>query len=300
MLPNIRILDHQVSESQVWPEFVFAFRELAKKLHIPWTEYWAFLDSYIDLSTPEGLAKLEEYLTAQQLAIEQKEALDKDLEFVELHFGSLKLNESGASSNGGSPAAGDMHPNPCLASQRGTPNTSSVGSKNIFSPSSPIDLSHNVLQLYVSSPPPGARESQLNNSMLDASGASLSPGISKDKSSGPRLERSLFSELATPVKQPKDAPDTSASSNPVTNSGSSEHDKISNGTNTEPKPPKSPALLVLTRQASDASTSSDTSTTSFHTADDDEDSDYQDAESDMEDDMSPVRQSTPTKVFLYG
>lgn len=28
----------------------------------PWAEYWDFLDSFIDLSTEEGLRRLEEYL----------------------------------------------------------------------------------------------------------------------------------------------------------------------------------------------------------------------------------------------
>ncbi|XP_078010376.1 ankyrin repeat and LEM domain-containing protein 2 isoform X2 [Phascolarctos cinereus] len=37
-------------------------RELAHELGFPWVEYWEFLDSFVDLSSQEGLQKLEEYL----------------------------------------------------------------------------------------------------------------------------------------------------------------------------------------------------------------------------------------------
>ncbi|XP_068946733.1 ankyrin repeat and LEM domain-containing protein 2 isoform X2 [Petaurus breviceps papuanus] len=37
-------------------------RELAHELGFPWAEYWEFLDSFVDLSSQEGLRKLEEYL----------------------------------------------------------------------------------------------------------------------------------------------------------------------------------------------------------------------------------------------
>lgn len=38
-------------------------RYLAHEMHIPWIEHWDFLDSYVDLSTAEGLDTLEEYFT---------------------------------------------------------------------------------------------------------------------------------------------------------------------------------------------------------------------------------------------
>ncbi|XP_041742092.1 ankyrin repeat and LEM domain-containing protein 2 [Coregonus clupeaformis] len=37
-------------------------REIAHDMGHPWAEYWDFLDSFIDLSTEEGLRRLEEYL----------------------------------------------------------------------------------------------------------------------------------------------------------------------------------------------------------------------------------------------
>ncbi|KAK7895595.1 hypothetical protein WMY93_020920 [Mugilogobius chulae] len=37
-------------------------RDLAHEMGHPWAEYWDFLDSFVDLSSAEGLRKLEEYL----------------------------------------------------------------------------------------------------------------------------------------------------------------------------------------------------------------------------------------------
>lgn len=41
-------------------------RELAHYGKIPWVEYWNFLGCYADLSTPQGLEKLEDYLTKRK------------------------------------------------------------------------------------------------------------------------------------------------------------------------------------------------------------------------------------------
>ncbi|XP_040897670.1 ankyrin repeat and LEM domain-containing protein 2 [Toxotes jaculatrix] len=38
-------------------------RDLAHEMGHPWAEYWDFLDSFVDLSSTEGLRKLEEYLS---------------------------------------------------------------------------------------------------------------------------------------------------------------------------------------------------------------------------------------------
>lgn len=37
-------------------------RDLAREMGHPWAEYWDFLDSFVDLSSAEGLRKLDEYL----------------------------------------------------------------------------------------------------------------------------------------------------------------------------------------------------------------------------------------------
>ncbi|KAK7806438.1 hypothetical protein U0070_017975 [Myodes glareolus] len=42
-------------------------RELAHELGYPWVEYWEFLGCFVDLSSQEGLQRLEEYLTRQEI-----------------------------------------------------------------------------------------------------------------------------------------------------------------------------------------------------------------------------------------
>lgn len=42
-------------------------RELAHELGYPWVEYWDFLGCFVDLSSPEGLQRLEDYLTQQEV-----------------------------------------------------------------------------------------------------------------------------------------------------------------------------------------------------------------------------------------
>ncbi|NXH23045.1 ANKL2 protein, partial [Bucco capensis] len=43
-------------------------RELAHDLGFPWVEYWEFLGCLVDLSSQEGLQKLEEYLSHQEMS----------------------------------------------------------------------------------------------------------------------------------------------------------------------------------------------------------------------------------------
>uniref|UniRef100_A0A250Y6B6 Ankyrin repeat and LEM domain-containing protein 2 n=1 Tax=Castor canadensis TaxID=51338 RepID=A0A250Y6B6_CASCN len=42
-------------------------RELAHELGYPWVEYWEFLGCFVDLSSQEGLQRLEEYLAQQEM-----------------------------------------------------------------------------------------------------------------------------------------------------------------------------------------------------------------------------------------
>jgi hypothetical protein len=47
--------------STVYVGYIF-YRQLAHDLHIPWSEYWEFLDQFIDISTSNGLDMFEYYL----------------------------------------------------------------------------------------------------------------------------------------------------------------------------------------------------------------------------------------------
>uniref|UniRef100_A0A8C7XEH7 Ankyrin repeat and LEM domain-containing protein 2 n=1 Tax=Oryzias sinensis TaxID=183150 RepID=A0A8C7XEH7_9TELE len=44
-------------------------RDLAHEMGHPWAEYWGFLDCFVDLSSPEGLHMLEEYLSKKDFSV---------------------------------------------------------------------------------------------------------------------------------------------------------------------------------------------------------------------------------------
>ncbi|XP_063310479.1 ankyrin repeat and LEM domain-containing protein 2 isoform X1 [Pelobates fuscus] len=54
-------------------------RELAHELDIPWLEYWDFLGCFSDLSSQEGLGKLEEFLSKRESS--ERTLLESDHEF---------------------------------------------------------------------------------------------------------------------------------------------------------------------------------------------------------------------------
>ncbi|KAM4051164.1 ankyrin repeat and LEM domain-containing protein 2 isoform 2-T2 [Anomaloglossus baeobatrachus] len=64
---NVRKTDPERGEERVG-------RELAHELDVPWVEYWEFLGCFVDLSSLDGLGKLEEYLikreTSEQMQLE--------------------------------------------------------------------------------------------------------------------------------------------------------------------------------------------------------------------------------------
>ncbi|XP_067662926.1 ankyrin repeat and LEM domain-containing protein 2-like [Haliotis asinina] len=61
-------------------------RQLAHEMHIPWLEYWEFLDEFVDFSTDKGLQKLEDHFKKQQISAVFSECLE--------NFGPLNLLEN--------------------------------------------------------------------------------------------------------------------------------------------------------------------------------------------------------------
>ncbi|XP_044131527.1 ankyrin repeat and LEM domain-containing protein 2 isoform X2 [Bufo gargarizans] len=65
---NVRKTDPERGEERVG-------RELAHEQDVPWVEYWEFLGCFVDLSSQDGLEKLEEYLgkkeTSERMQLEQ-------------------------------------------------------------------------------------------------------------------------------------------------------------------------------------------------------------------------------------
>ncbi|XP_025068099.1 ankyrin repeat and LEM domain-containing protein 2 isoform X2 [Alligator sinensis] len=59
---------HNVRKSDLERGVERVGRELAHELGFPWVEYWEFLGCFVDLSSQEGLRKLEEYLSQREMS----------------------------------------------------------------------------------------------------------------------------------------------------------------------------------------------------------------------------------------
>ncbi|XP_037232028.1 ankyrin repeat and LEM domain-containing protein 2 isoform X1 [Falco rusticolus] len=59
---------HNVKKSDLERGVERVGRELAHELGFPWVEYWEFLGCFVDLSSQEGLRKLEEYLSHREMS----------------------------------------------------------------------------------------------------------------------------------------------------------------------------------------------------------------------------------------
>ncbi|KFQ02135.1 Ankyrin repeat and LEM domain-containing protein 2, partial [Leptosomus discolor] len=59
---------HNVRKSDLERGVERVGRELAHELGFPWVEYWEFLGCFVDLSSQEGLGKLEEYLSHREMS----------------------------------------------------------------------------------------------------------------------------------------------------------------------------------------------------------------------------------------
>ncbi|XP_069817160.1 ankyrin repeat and LEM domain-containing protein 2 isoform X2 [Dendropsophus ebraccatus] len=69
---NVRKTDPERGEERVG-------RELAHELDVPWVEYWEFLGCFVDLSSQDGLGKLEEYLCKRETSERMQPEHDHDI-----------------------------------------------------------------------------------------------------------------------------------------------------------------------------------------------------------------------------
>ena len=58
----LEVCIHKPVTSIHWVSVEIPFRHLAHKSKVKWKEYWQFLDTLCDLSEPDGLQVLEDYL----------------------------------------------------------------------------------------------------------------------------------------------------------------------------------------------------------------------------------------------
>ncbi|CAJ0954840.1 unnamed protein product [Ranitomeya imitator] len=69
---NVRKTDPERGEERVG-------RELAHEQDVPWVEYWEFLGCFVDLSSPDGLGKLEEYLSKKEINEQMQHEHDHEI-----------------------------------------------------------------------------------------------------------------------------------------------------------------------------------------------------------------------------
>lgn len=67
--PNWGFLEREIKLADVNKGLEVIGRGLAKSQRVPWTEYWSFLNEFLDISTPDGLTKFEKYL---QLRLDER------------------------------------------------------------------------------------------------------------------------------------------------------------------------------------------------------------------------------------
>lgn len=80
---NDSFRERHIKNSDIGKGLEVVGRQLARQEQLGWREYWDFLDSFVDICSAEGLARLEAYLLAKT---EQAEKDTESWNFTQLHL----------------------------------------------------------------------------------------------------------------------------------------------------------------------------------------------------------------------